>query len=202
LSAGAAGESAGGGGAGVPFAAGRGPAITWRSACRSASGKLARHASGDSGERAAGGTGQRSAGVLGADPAAGTMNAGPPLPFEDVWRGLRDGLLESDLLRLLSQICSGPLLAAFTVFRDSDARRFRASGDEIYRDFCACLHGGGLAEFLLEFPELARLVNLCIGDWRDAQCEFLARVDTDFGQEEIVNLESSLSDRHGGRTVL
>ena len=130
------------------------------------------------------------------------MNAGPPLPFEDVWRGLRDGLLESDLLRLLSQICSGPLLAAFTVFRDSDARRFRASGDEIYRDFCACLHGGGLAEFLLEFPELARLVNLCIGDWRDAQREFLARVDTDFGQEEIVNLESSLSDRHGGRTVL
>ena len=125
------------------------------------------------------------------------MNAGAALPFEDVLRGLGDGPLE-----LLSQICSGPLLAAFTIFRDGDARRFQSSGDEIYRDFCARLESEGLAEFFREFPELLRLVNLCIGDWREAHREFLVRLEADFPNEKIANLEPSLSDRHGGRTVL
>jgi type 2 lantibiotic biosynthesis protein LanM len=125
------------------------------------------------------------------------MSLAAPLPFEDVLRVLGDGPLE-----LLSQICSGPLLAAFTIFRDSDARRFQASGDEIYRDFCVLLQRGGLPEFFLEFPELARVVNLCIGDWREASREFFIRLNADFPHETIVHLEPSLSDRHGGRTVL
>jgi len=125
------------------------------------------------------------------------MSSGPTLPFEDVLRGLGDGPLE-----LLSQICGEPLLAAFAIFRHSDARRFQTSGDEMYRDFCALLQGGGLAEFFLEFPELARLANLCIGDWRDAYGEFLGHLDADFTKEKLANLEPSLSDRHGGRAVL
>lgn len=125
------------------------------------------------------------------------MSAAGLLPFEDVLRGLGDGPLQ-----LLSQICSGPLLAAFRVFRESDARRFRTSDDEIYRDFCALLQSGGLAEFFLEFPELSRLASLCIGDWREAHREFLVRLGADFGEEKMAHLEPSLSDRHAGRTVL
>ena len=125
------------------------------------------------------------------------MSGTARLPFEDVLRGCGDGPVE-----LLSQICSGALLAAFTIFRDCDARRFRASGDELYRDFCGLLKQGALAGFFLEFPELARLVELCSGDWREAHREFLVRVDADFGEETVVNIEPSLSDRHGGRTVM
>ena len=125
------------------------------------------------------------------------MSAAAPLPFEDVLRGLGDGPLE-----LLSQVCSAPLLAAFAIFRHGDARRFQSSGDEMYRDFCALLQGAGLTEFLREFPELARLVHLCVGDWRDAHREFLDHLESDFSKEKLANLERSLSDRHGGRTVL
>ena len=125
------------------------------------------------------------------------MSGAARLPFEEVLRGLGDGPVE-----LLSQICGGPLLAAFTIFRDGDARRFLASGDEIYRDFCGLLRRDALAAFFLEFPELARLIELCSGDWREAHREFLVRVDADFGEEKVVNLEPSLSDRHGGRTVM
>ena len=125
------------------------------------------------------------------------MNSGLTFPFEDVLGGWGDGPLE-----LLSQICSGPLLAAFTIFRANDARQFRASGNEIYRDFCELLQSGGLAAFLLEYAELGRLVDLCVGDWREAQREFLARVDADFSKENVAKLDPSLSDRHGGRTVL
>jgi type 2 lantibiotic biosynthesis protein LanM len=125
------------------------------------------------------------------------MSGAAGLPFEEVLRGSGDGPVE-----LLSQICGGPLLAAFTVFRDGDARRFRASGDEIYRDFCGLLRGDALAAFFLEYPEMARLVELCNGDWQEAHREFLVRADADFGGERIVNIEPSLSDRHGGRTVM
>jgi type 2 lantibiotic biosynthesis protein LanM len=125
------------------------------------------------------------------------MSGAARLPFEEVLRGCGDGPLE-----LLSQICSGPLLAAFTIFRDGDARRFGASGDEIYRDFCGLLRGDGLAAFFVEYPELARLADLCSSDWRDAHRELLLRADADFGEEKVVNLERSLSDRHGGRTVM
>jgi len=75
------------------------------------------------------------------------MSGAARLPFEEVLRGCGDGPLE-----LLSQICSGPLLAAFTIFRDGDARRFGASGDEIYRDFCGLLRGDGLAAFFARLP--------------------------------------------------
>lgn len=125
------------------------------------------------------------------------MSGAARLPFEELLRGCGDGPRE-----LLSQICSGPLLAAFTIFRDGDARRFRASGDEIYRDFCGLLRGGALAGFFLEYPELARLVEVCSGDWREAHREFLVRVAADFGEETVVNIEPSLSDRHGGRSVM
>ena len=123
------------------------------------------------------------------------MNGAARLPFEDVLRG-------EEAHELLSHICSGPLLAAFTVFRYGDARRFLASGDDIYRDFCGLLRSDGLAAFFLEYPELARLVEVCRGDWREAHREFLTRVAADFGEEKVVNLEPSLSDRHGGRTVM
>ncbi len=125
------------------------------------------------------------------------MSGTARLPFEEVLRGCGDGPVE-----LLSQICGGPLLAAFTIFREGDARRFRASGDDIYRDFCGLLERGALGGFFLEFPELARLVQLCNGDWRESHREFLVRANADFGDEKIVNLEPSLSDRHGGRTVM
>lgn len=125
------------------------------------------------------------------------MSGEARLPFEEVVRGCGDGPRE-----LLSQICSGPLLVAFTLFRDGDARRFGASGDEIYREFCGLLRGDGLAAFFLEYAELARLVEVCKGDWREAQREFLARVAADFGEEKVVIVEPSLSDRHGGRTVM
>lgn len=125
------------------------------------------------------------------------MSGAARLPFEEVLRGCADGPLE-----LLSQICSGPLLAAFTLFRYGDARRFLASGDEIYREFCGLLQGDNLAAFFVEYPELARLVDVCNGDWREAQREFLVRVDADFGEEKVVNIQPSLSDRHGGRTVM
>src|SRR5512147_1096909 len=108
------------------------------------------------------------------------MNGTARLPFEDVLRGCGDGPVE-----LLSQICGGPLLAAFAIFRGGDARRFRAPGDEIYRDFCALLRRDALAGFFLEFPELARLVHLCNGHWRDAHREFLVHVAADFGEETI-----------------
>ena len=125
------------------------------------------------------------------------MSGAQRLPFEEVWRGCADGPVE-----LLSQICGGPLLAAFTIFRDGDARRFRASGDEIYRDFCGLMRGDALAAFFVEYPELARLVDVCNSDWRDAHREFLVRLAADFGEEKVVNIEPSLSDRHGGRTVM
>ena len=65
------------------------------------------------------------------------------LPFEDVLRGLGNGPLE-----LLSQICCEPLLAAFTVFRDGDARRFRTSGDEVYpRAMAAAIESSFFAAF-------------------------------------------------------
>jgi type 2 lantibiotic biosynthesis protein LanM len=125
------------------------------------------------------------------------MSGGPPLPFKDVLRDWEDGPLE-----LLSQICGAPLLAAFAIFRDGDARKFLSSGDGIYRDFCSLLQRGGLAEFFREFPELERLIHLCVGDWRDAHCEFMGRAGADFAEEKIARLEPSLSDRHGGRTVM
>ncbi len=125
------------------------------------------------------------------------MSGAAPLPFEEVVRGWGNGPLE-----VLSQICSAPLMVAFTIFREGDARRFRASGDEIYRDFCGLQQRGASTEFFQEFPELARLVKLCSGDWREAHHEFLFRVDADFGEEKVVNIEPSLSDRHGGRTVM
>jgi type 2 lantibiotic biosynthesis protein LanM len=125
------------------------------------------------------------------------MSEAARLPFEEALRGCGDGPVE-----LLSQICGAPLLAAFTIFRDGDARRFRASSDEIYRDFCGLLQRGALAGFFLEYPELARLVDLCNGDWRDAHREFMVRVAADFGEEKVVNIKPSLSDRHGGRTVM
>ncbi len=123
------------------------------------------------------------------------MSEAARLPFEEVLRG-------EEPQELLSQICGGPLLAAFTVFRDGDARRFLAPGDEIYRDFCGLLRGGALAAFFLEYPELARVVEVCRGDWREAHREFLVRVAADFGGEQVANIEPSLSDRHGGRTVM
>ncbi len=126
------------------------------------------------------------------------MSAAAALPFEDVLRGWED----DGPLELLSQICGGPLLTAFTIFRDGDARRFQSSGDEIYRDFCGLLRGDSLAAFFLEYPELARLVDGCNRDWREAHREFLVRADADFGHEKVVRIEPSLSDRHGGRTVM
>lgn len=157
------------------------------------------------------------------------MSAAAPLPFEDGLRGLTDGAasqlksnpslsaralaaLTGDLQRLLSQLSSGPLLAAFAVFRDADARRFEPSGNQVYRDFSECLQRGALAEFLQEFPELSRLVMQCIADWRDANHEFLLRLDADRKQltetfgvgatGQIANLDPALSDRHAGRSVL
>ena len=125
------------------------------------------------------------------------MSAGPTLPFEDVLRGLGDGPLE-----LLSQICGEPLLAAFAIFRHGDARRFRTSGDEMYRDFCALLQGGGLAEFFLEFPGVSAFGEplhrrLARRSWRVS-----GHLEADFSKEKLASLEPSLSDRHGGRTVL
>jgi type 2 lantibiotic biosynthesis protein LanM len=110
---------------------------------------------------------------------------------------LGDGPLE-----WISQICGAPLLAAFTLFRDGDARRFQDSGDEIYRDFCAVLQKDALGEFFSEYPELARLVHLCVRDWREAHGEFLLRLQADFPDGRIAHLEPALSDRHGGRTVI
>jgi type 2 lantibiotic biosynthesis protein LanM len=157
------------------------------------------------------------------------MSATAPIPFEDVLHDLVDvssgefvsslrlsrpalAALESDLLRLLSQICSWPLLAAFAVFRDTDARRFNDADAGIYRDFSRLLQRGALADFFLEFPELSRLVTGCIADWREANHEFLFRLEGDraeltkvFGNGaagQIVNLDPALSDRHGGRTVM
>ena len=122
----------------------------------------ARDAFGDSGGSATGGTGSRSVGVLGADSAAGAMSAGGASAVRRCLARV------GEPRELLSQICGGPLLAAFTIFRDGDARRLLASGDEIYRDFCGLLRRGGLAAFFVEFPELGGWSQLCNRDWREA----------------------------------
>jgi type 2 lantibiotic biosynthesis protein LanM len=119
--------------------------------------------------------------------------------------------VQEDLLRLLSGICAWPLLAAFTIFR-REARTVMPPKNEVYRDFVRLLKAGATNDFLAEYPELFRLVSICIKDWKAANQEFLLRLEQDRGEleklfgpgvaSEITSLDPALSDRHAGRTVL
>jgi len=119
---------------------------------------------------------------------------------------------QQPLMELLCGICARPLLAAFRVARDADARRFLAASDSMYRNFIQHLREGGLQELFHELPELGRLVELCVEDWEAAMEEFLLHLDADrehmiemFGHGaagEIVGLDTGLSDRHAGRAVI
>ena len=144
--------------------------------------------------------------------------ANAALPFEDVFTSLVEDQLAShtqlspralasaqrELLRLLIGICGRPLLATFAAFRDAQGGN--------YRDFVALLQNAALDSFFGEFPELSRLAALCVKDWTDANGEFSSRWAHDreglvgmFGDGaagEIDDLDISLSDRHGGRTVM
>jgi len=145
------------------------------------------------------------------------------LPFEEVFAGqipeasaplsseslLAPGALASmrrDLKRLLTGISARPLLAAFSVFRG-----WHGPKRELYGEFVDRLQNGGLKSFYAEYPELARLTEVCVRDWSEAVHEFLIRLGEDredlvgtFGAGaagRIEKLEPALSDRHGGRSV-
>jgi len=71
---------------------------------------------------------------------------------------------------------------------------------------------GGLDRFFVEFPALSRITAVCIADWIAAGREFAFRLGKDrpalvrtFGdgaKADLASLDLSLSDRHGGRTVI
>ena len=122
----------------------------------------------------------------------------PPLPFGEVFLDLLATTpalpaLKADLLRLLTGISARPLLVAFTVFRES------------YADFIHRMQTGGLDRFLAEYPELARLIELCVRECEEASREFVTRLEDDREQlppGPISDLAPSLSDRHYGRSVM
>lgn len=93
---------------------------------------------------------------------------------------------------------------------DPEAR----NGDRLYRVFVADMHGGQLARFLVDFPVLARHLQLLADTWVEATAELLERLALDLpairdtmGLEgppgRVREVTSGLSDRHHrGRQVV
>jgi type 2 lantibiotic biosynthesis protein LanM len=149
----------------------------------------------------------------------------PHLPFQELFAGMaadaarkvsaETGLpgrvlasSQQDLLRSLTGLAAWPLTAALRVF----PARPGPSGNMAYREFVSRMLDGGLGGFFSEFPVLSRLVAVCIDDWIAAAREFSSRLRKDrpalvrvFGggaAAAIADLDVSLSDRHGGRSVI
>jgi type 2 lantibiotic biosynthesis protein LanM len=131
-------------------------------------------------------------------------------------------LLEHDLLRQLSNICSLSMALEFSIFRairqPTASRLLEKSPDENsnkqYRDFIEGMLSGGLINFFREYSVLARLMATVIELWVDAKGEFLWRLESDWAEIQrafsaeiklgkVIAIEPSLSDRHNnGRSVM
>jgi len=129
--------------------------------------------------------------------------------------------LEHNLLRWLSFLCSPSLEFEFSVFytsRQSTVAQLlgkltRDYYREKYRDFIKSLFAGGVLEFFLEYPVLARLVATTIDFWVNAFGELISRLASDhsaikktFKPEidlgKVIHIEPFLSDRHNhGRSI-
>ncbi len=169
----------------------------------------------------------RSAGAR--EGAPETSESIPARPFEDIVRPIADRAHErllaqlpppvhpisprvftsarNDLLSLLAGLCSRPLLAALRVFAHA--------GDtppDAYADFANRMEPGAFNLFLGEYPALRELVTEVVESWIAAYGRFFERIECDrddlvrtFGRGAAANiaaLETSLSDRHGGESVI
>ena len=127
--------------------------------------------------------------------------------------GAIDALL-ADLANELSHIAAPAFYLKFSVMRV--ARGGAATGSRstmLYDEFLGGMFSGGIREFFLEYPVLARLLATTLADFVDNSLAMAEALSGDLaelalhfaaGQSpgKVVGLRTSLSDRHnGGRTV-
>ena len=149
------------------------------------------------------------------------FNPQAPEPFEDLlWQlvpeagrrllaslgAYRDRLSSgalADLARgLLGRLCrtaARTLCVEFDVFRSRHPERLPLHGHDpskrarrIYGDFVRDMGGDGLAEWLLRYPMLARLLATCCGQWITATADLARRLDHD---EDILRTTFDIHDR-------
>jgi hypothetical protein len=125
--------------------------------------------------------------------------------------------LERSLLRNLLSVSGELLLAEFETMRGREQSSWdrlfalaqEPEGRSLYRQFVRRLGEGGMARLLRQYPVLARQLGTISQLWVEANVEFLGRLEADrpelerlFGDDEesgnVVELEPSLSDPHGG----
>ncbi|NMG07797.1 type 2 lantipeptide synthetase LanM [Brasilonema sp. UFV-L1] len=170
----------------------------------------------------------------------GFLNSQKPIPFEEIFLPFihvakqrliaRTGssyhllleeshaLLERDLLRQLSYICSQSLYLEFSIFRNFTQHTLvgmlgQLSGShsrQLYKKFIKDMLEGGLLSFFQEYSVLARLAATATDLWVDATFEFILRLASDWSEiqttfqpekelGQVVAVKPSLSDPHRGR---
>jgi len=130
--------------------------------------------------------------------------------------------LERSLLRNLSSVSGELLLSEFETMRGREQSSWdrlfalaqEPEGRSLYRQFVRRLGEGGMARLLRQYPVLARRLGTISQLWVEASVEVLGRLEADmpelerlFSDDEefgnVVELEASLSDPHGGgRSVI
>lgn len=125
------------------------------------------------------------------------------------------GCLRRGLLRRLSDLCA---LAVYDLFvkqgrePSTDAQSHREPATVRYRQFVADMTGGGVRRLFTDKPVLLRLLATITRQWLETSRELVHRLGNDLpalreqllngGGNEVVGIESGLSDRHNdGRTV-
>lgn len=133
---------------------------------------------------------------------------------EHPWRPTAMAGLEHELLRRLSSISALALGRSFHLFRAR--RRLFAVGEDPmegrrHRDaFLESLSRGGMWEFWLEYPVLARLVATTVDGWLSATAELRHRLDRDLTEiarevfvgempGALIDVRCGLSDPHHGQ---
>lgn len=179
----------------------------------------------------------------GANTTSKFVNASQPLPFEGLFvplivaaRERRDSqisncsillseaahdALQHDLLRRLSELCASTLYEGFTLFQMLQqplitvlALPSGTIGSHInYDAYIAEMCGGGLRDYFINRPVLARLLANITKQWIDVTAELIMRLDRDLAKisrvfhsgvnpGSVTNIDCALSDPHnGGRTV-
>ena len=143
--------------------------------------------------------------------------AGHTASFEESPSEAARASLERSLLRSLSSASGGLLLGEFEAMRAREQsswdRMFALAQDpegrSLYRRFVRRLGEEGMARLLRRYPVLARQLGTISQLWVEANAEFFGRLEADMPELErlfgdgnlgdVVELEPSLSDPHGGR---
>lgn len=126
--------------------------------------------------------------------------------------------LADDLLRQLSYIAAPTLYLEFSVLRSTRGGSAAAAttadaGTKLFETFSSAMLGGGLQNFFLKYPTLARLLCLTVEQWSRNVSELAEALEADLprireafggGRDagRVAAVRPSQSDGHnGGRTV-